>query len=112
MLSGTQAARNVDGGEHDIWAVNVEGEYLEEDRRAVATGRLVPEPVGAIELEEMVRRAFARYDPLALGLSLGTVLGLGLFLARELCEFNNANLSYLPTESGTCFRIAFNRGTN
>ena len=38
--------------------------------------------------------------------------GLGLFLARELCEFNNANLSYLPTESGTCFRIAFNRGTH
>ena len=37
--------------------------------------------------------------------------GLGLFLARELCEFNNANLSYVPTDSGTCFRIAFNRAT-
>ena len=84
MLAGIQAARNVVGGEHDVWAVNLEGDYLEEDRRAVAAGRLVPEPVGAIELEEMVRRAFARYDPLALGLSLGTVFGLGLFLATAI----------------------------
>ena len=34
--------------------------------------------------------------------------GLGLFLARELCEFNNASLSYQPTDTGTCFRIQFN----
>ncbi len=38
--------------------------------------------------------------------------GLGLFLARELCEFNNATLSYVPTETGTCFRIAFNKDTS
>jgi protoporphyrinogen oxidase len=84
MLAGIQAARNVVGGAHDVWAVNVEGEYLEEDRRAVAAGRLVPEPVRAVELDEMVRRAFARFDPLALGLSLGTVFGLGLFLATAI----------------------------
>lgn len=34
--------------------------------------------------------------------------GLGLYLARELCEYNRARLSYrtLP-EGGACFRVAF-----
>jgi len=35
-------------------------------------------------------------------------LGLGLYLARELCEANRAHLEYLPIPSGgTCFRITF-----
>ncbi|MFZ5842690.1 MAG: sensor histidine kinase [Pseudomonadota bacterium] len=35
-------------------------------------------------------------------------LGLGLYLARELCEANQAQLNYLPIPSGgTCFRISF-----
>ena len=35
--------------------------------------------------------------------------GLGLYLAREICEANGARLSYLPIPSGTgsCFRIKF-----
>ncbi|NNJ73152.1 MAG: two-component sensor histidine kinase [Enterobacterales bacterium] len=35
--------------------------------------------------------------------------GLGLYLARELCQSNGANLSYipLPSEGGSCFRIEF-----
>jgi two-component system sensor histidine kinase PilS (NtrC family) len=35
--------------------------------------------------------------------------GLGLYLAREICEANAARLSYLPIPSGTgsCFRIKF-----
>jgi two-component system sensor histidine kinase PilS (NtrC family) len=35
--------------------------------------------------------------------------GLGLYLARELCESNGARLNYLPVPSGegTCFRIQF-----
>jgi two-component system sensor histidine kinase PilS (NtrC family) len=32
--------------------------------------------------------------------------GLGLYLARELCQANGARLSYLP-EFGSCFRISF-----
>ncbi len=36
--------------------------------------------------------------------------GMGLYLCRELCELNNANLVYHPTETGeTCFRIAMAR---
>ena len=33
--------------------------------------------------------------------------GLGLYIARELCEANQARLDYIPTRSGSCFRITF-----
>jgi len=33
--------------------------------------------------------------------------GLGLFIARELCECNGATLSWRRSESGACFRITF-----
>lgn len=33
--------------------------------------------------------------------------GLGLYIARELCEFSRAQLSLLPSGNGTCFRITF-----
>jgi two-component system, NtrC family, sensor histidine kinase PilS len=34
--------------------------------------------------------------------------GLGLYMARELCEHNQARLSYLPgPKGGSCFRITF-----
>ena len=33
--------------------------------------------------------------------------GLGLYLAREICIANGALLNYLPTDSGSCFRINF-----
>jgi two-component system sensor histidine kinase PilS (NtrC family) len=33
--------------------------------------------------------------------------GLGLYLARELCEYNHARLTYrAPPEGGACFRLA------
>ena len=37
--------------------------------------------------------------------------GLGLYLAREICEANGARLVYLPlpSGSGSCFRINFAR---
>ncbi len=36
--------------------------------------------------------------------------GLGLYLARELCEFNQARLSYQRRPVGACFRISFAPG--
>lgn len=33
--------------------------------------------------------------------------GLGLYLARELCEYNQALLEYLPHEGNACFRVVF-----
>jgi two-component system sensor histidine kinase PilS (NtrC family) len=36
--------------------------------------------------------------------------GLGLYLARELCEFNQARMSYQRRPVGACFRISFTPG--
>jgi two-component system sensor histidine kinase PilS (NtrC family) len=36
--------------------------------------------------------------------------GMGLYLCKELCEINNADLSYRPTSRGeSCFRISLNQ---
>jgi len=36
--------------------------------------------------------------------------GMGLYLCKELCEINNADLSYRPTDRGeSCFRISINQ---
>ena len=35
--------------------------------------------------------------------------GLGLYLSRELCEYNQARLVHLPQAKGTCFRIYFSQ---
>ena len=32
---------------------------------------------------------------------------LGLYLARELCAYNRARLSYRETPVGACFRLSF-----
>jgi two-component system sensor histidine kinase PilS (NtrC family) len=50
---------------------------------------------------EMVDRIF---EPFFTTAHQGT--GLGLYLARELCEYNQASLSYVPrAEGGACFRL-------
>ncbi|MCB1708958.1 MAG: sensor histidine kinase, partial [Halioglobus sp.] len=36
--------------------------------------------------------------------------GMGLYLCKELCEINNADLNYRPTNRGeSCFRISLNQ---
>ncbi|MCC8999886.1 MAG: hypothetical protein LM522_10395, partial [Candidatus Contendobacter sp.] len=46
------------------------------------------------------------FEPFFTTRSKGT--GLGLYLARELCEANRAQLQHLPSaEGGSCFRITF-----
>ena len=38
--------------------------------------------------------------------------GLGLYIAREMCEANGAQLQYLrPPEGGSCFRLTFNNAS-
>jgi len=80
MAAGILAARNIAGEEHDVWAVNVEQEYLESS----GSDRLVPEPVGERTVEELLRTTFARYDPVALGAAFATVSGACLFLATAV----------------------------
>ena len=72
MRTGMLAVQNVSGANHDLWEVNEEGEYLEEDRK-VKTEQLVT--------EEILARTFARLDKLAFGIALGSVSGLLVSLA-------------------------------
>ncbi len=86
MVTAVYAARNIAAGatEYDVWDVNVEDEYHEEQREdatAASGDRLVPGHVAEEDLLELVRGAFARYDAVALGSALGVVTALGLFLA-------------------------------
>ena len=36
-----------------------------------------------------------------------TGTGLGLYISKELCEANQARLNYIPSATGSCFRITF-----
>ena len=46
------------------------------------------------------------FEPFYTTASTGT--GLGLYIARELCDINQAQLSHQPAEGGgSCFRIQF-----
>ncbi len=76
MATGILAARNIAGENHDIWAVNVEQEYLE----STSGDRLTPKAVDRPSVEEILRSAFARYDPVALGGAFAVVGGCSLFL--------------------------------
>ncbi len=76
MLTGIMAAQNIATGadDHDLWTVNEEEEYLEQDATKDANlGELIP--------EKFIRRAFARMDKLGFATAVGTVSGLLFFLA-------------------------------
>jgi protoporphyrinogen oxidase len=82
MLTAIYAARNLSGANYDLWDVNVDGEYHEEAKPRRNADRLVPMEVDALAL---LRSAFVRYDPYALGCALSVVTGLGmLFLITPL----------------------------
>lgn len=72
MLTGMLAAKNVLGEQHDIWNVNEDEEYLEEDREGWAADSLSTETLG---------RAFCRMDKLAFAVAVGAVSGLMVFIA-------------------------------
>ena len=84
MVTGVYAARNIDGASLDLWHVNVEQEYHEEGAGAAEGDRLTPQAVVPPSLEERLRQAFARYDPVALGGAIGIVGALGLFVATAV----------------------------
>ncbi len=45
----------------------------------------------------------AIFEPFYTTHNAGT--GLGLYIIRDLCELNNAAISYVPTDQGACFQI-------
>ena len=81
MLAGMLAARNVAGESHDVWSVNVEGDYHEEIRESAGGDRQTPATAPARLVEDLLREAFARYDAVALGGAVGIVAALGLLFA-------------------------------
>jgi hypothetical protein len=90
MLTGVYAAHNLNGGEYDVWSVNTEAAYQEEiSEPRPALDRLTPIPIQqsastALSEEQIIRRAFARLDPVALGAAFAFVAGFGLFLATAV----------------------------
>jgi two-component system, NtrC family, sensor histidine kinase PilS len=57
---------------------------------------------GAMIPIDLVQRLFEPFFTTSVG---GT--GLGLYIARELCEANGAKLEYQPRDGRACFRIVF-----
>jgi hypothetical protein len=85
MVTGIYAARDVAGIEHDVWDVNVDGEYHEAGAGEARGGdRLVPAAAADASLDELLVRAFRRFDPWAMGGAVGSAAALGLFLATAL----------------------------
>lgn len=70
MLSGVLAARNALGARKNLWDINEEEKYLEEDQ-----GERRP------FMESFLSRTFARMDKLAFATALGLVCGLTVALA-------------------------------
>ncbi len=87
MLTAIYAARNVAAdGTYELWSVNVDEEYHEEvatdgsHARGATGDRAIPARVGAPAIEALVAEAYARYDAVALGASIGIVSGAVVFL--------------------------------
>jgi protoporphyrinogen oxidase len=72
MQTGILAVENIMGAEHNLWEVNEEERYLEEDKQA---------KVGRVVSEKVLARAFARMDKLAFATAVGSVSGLLFFIA-------------------------------
>lgn len=66
MLTAMLAVENIEGAKHDLWQVNEEQEYHEEEK-------LIP--------DEVMIKTFARIDKLGLATAIGTVSGLLIYLA-------------------------------
>jgi len=101
MLTAVYAAHNIIGGRHDVWAVNTDMEYHEEGRVAQLNpgDRLVPAPVSvsvADEIQgqedEVIEAMFARLDPLALGVAVGTVSAFGTLVATAILLFKGGTV--------------------
>ena len=94
MVTGVYAAHNIMGGHHDVWSVNTEKEYHEEGREGIlsnAGDRMAPRrihvstesPLNEVEAE-FIGFVFAKLDPVALGVAVGTVSGIIIFLATAI----------------------------
>jgi protoporphyrinogen oxidase len=72
MLTAMLAVENYSGANHDLWELNEEKEYLEEDRKAIEIRRA---------FEGLLDRTFVRMDNFAFATAVGSASGLLVFLA-------------------------------
>jgi protoporphyrinogen oxidase len=72
MWTGILAAQNIAGASHDLWNVNEEDVYLEEDK--------LPN-IGKSPLKNTMGTSFARLDKLGFATAVGSVSGLLIFFA-------------------------------
>ena len=99
MLTAMLAVKNILGANYNLWQVNTDQEYQEEIRGSdgkaldefallASTQPQIPErSMARIErpaYDEVIIRAFARIDKLALAIALGSVWGLAIFIATLL----------------------------
>ncbi len=100
-MTAILAAENILGANHDVWEVNVEDEYHEEvqdetqrdmTHKDRGGDRLVPQRLEIDYAMRAIEDAYARYDPKALGAAIGSVIGIGLFLATALLLLQGGDL--------------------
>jgi len=72
MATGIQAAQNIAGAHHNLWQINEEEAYLEEDKKSRDE---------QVFLEKVVGSKFARMDKFGFAIALGAVAGLLSFMA-------------------------------
>ena len=90
MLTGVYAARNIVGERYDVWSVNTEMEYHEEGQTLDPRrgDRSVPVQVSPSLVsstpDQVIEAVFAKLDPVALGVALGGVCGVGLCIATVM----------------------------
>jgi len=72
MLTGLLAAENCAGASHNLWELNEEEEYLEEQKK---------EAGGPAVFDLILGQTFSRMDKLAFAVATGAAAGLALFLA-------------------------------
>lgn len=98
---------------HQVLTNLCENAFTHGDNDTKVTLRVRREDTGVVLLEVIDNGpgiasddAGQMFEPFYTTASSGT--GLGLYIARELCEINQAQLSYQPSaEGGSCFHIQF-----
>ena len=127
MVTAMYAVENILGSDLDVWNVNVEEEYHEEakpqERHGASGERMVPQKIQASPIE-ILNEVFAKYDPVALGVAVGTMLGLFVFLAtaslllkggenvgQNLALLGNYFIGYEVTWSGSFIGFLWGTGT-
>jgi len=100
MLAGLYAARNIDGADFDLWAINEDESFHEEVRADEAAkpgvlDRLTPSRIDDGDVDQLLANAFAAYDEVALGGAVAITASVTLAVAT-LLPLLRADTSFVP----------------